>query len=881
MDPAQTEDKQELLLEIGDITLKNTAQVPLRAGGLVNLSQPELATRTPQEKRLSNSPDLKPQDTKISQAVGLPLKPNSAGSQSNSSPLGSVASPSVINKQLLSKLNKSLKEKQKVITQSVSHPKTPNSIQDVLSTSPKFNAVVSSNLNPGIPSNEAHLKGTETPEERNGNTHIGSEVIPPIGSPNISNESGLKIKAKNKRIAKQNSTRTDFFAAKLASAVDDVESSDSDGTFVYETNAPEIEDDADNSGAVGTEIAVPLIPNTPSEDLRGAENINNAPASIHLVNDNISFSGSYKGLNNDHFPTSPVTDLRKNADEIVDPAPPTATSHTAESVISLQSSKQTLGRACNGTPPLLNNGKPHPNLDLSFSADCNQYSDPFLDNVSKYSRHPTRKNSNQSIFSEDNKDPFMRSPKSPFRNTYQSGPVSSLGMSDHAHNISEPYPNAMYCYREEDVSGDESSFHGDNPLISGAPHRASVASNVHNKADETSRNKPQTTKTSSTSSKLRSTTSKLFDRKGAQPRRYSTIPDDIDIEDFDDELIYYDDNNVRFPYNKSLHAGLNESSSLIGDHKLPHYKSLNLSYAGKRVPSHLKSKRYLSLGYVPPLSHGFGPKKIDQFPFPYPQNGDPSYFGFRECEEEPHQKSVSELQSVENYHPSGLPPFSINRQLLNTKGSHDTLNGDKYRLMKNVLYTLVCILGILSFGFVLGFLFASAKDLSNLSILSIENALVSLDELVFSVVVEALNPGWFTVTIDEIELDIFAKSGYLDDLSPDSSVETVLLGSVLSFESAIDFEGSFFNRTPSQQTGEIKLIGPGKNLTGAVNQMSKRAQAKLNFDPTEPSDNAEKWKSISKHPFDLILRGVLKYKLAINHNFKSVVVNKVGYIDPS
>lgn len=108
-------------------------------------------------------------------------------------------------------------------------------------------------------------------------------------------------------------------------------------------------------------------------------------------------------------------------------------------------------------------------------------------------------------------------------------------------------------------------------------------------------------KSSTSSSKLRSTTSKLFDKKGSQPRRYSIIPDDIDIEDFDDELIYYD-NNIRFPYNNSNQSNLtnnvnfNDSvPSINHNHRIPHYRSLNLNFLGKRN-NNLKNKRYLSAG---------------------------------------------------------------------------------------------------------------------------------------------------------------------------------------------------------------------------------------------------------------------------------------------
>ncbi|KAM9915186.1 hypothetical protein OXX80_014227, partial [Metschnikowia pulcherrima] len=70
-----------------------------------------------------------------------------------------------------------------------------------------------------------------------------------------------KAKRKSKKIAKQNSTRTDFFAAKLASAVDDVESSDSDETFVYETNAHEFENESNeaSSNPAVSNLSPPIV----------------------------------------------------------------------------------------------------------------------------------------------------------------------------------------------------------------------------------------------------------------------------------------------------------------------------------------------------------------------------------------------------------------------------------------------------------------------------------------------------------------------------------------------------------------------------------------------------------------------------------------------
>ena len=62
-----------------------------------------------------------------------------------------------------------------------------------------------------------------------------------------------------------------------------------------------------------------------------------------------------------------------------------------------------------------------------------------------------------------------------------------------------------------------------------------------------------------------------------------------------------------------------------------------------------------------------------------------------------------------------------------------------------------------------GLFWPQQKDLTDVGITSIENPIVSKDELVFNVVIEAFNPGWFSVDINEVELDLFARSGYLPD----------------------------------------------------------------------------------------------------------------------
>lgn len=112
---------------------------------------------------------------------------------------------------------------------------------------------------------------------------------------------------------------------------------------------------------------------------------------------------------------------------------------------------------------------------------------------------------------------------------------------------------------------------------------------------------------------------------------------------------------------------------------------------------------------------------------------------------------------------------------------------------------------VLTVGFILGFVMATTKDLTAVSINSIENPIISKDELVFNIVVEAFNPGWFSVDVGDVELDLFARSGYLPDddraniKENDAKVETVKLGTIHSLESTMNFRGGFFSRESTIQ----------------------------------------------------------------------------------
>ncbi|RKP30200.1 hypothetical protein METBISCDRAFT_27629 [Metschnikowia bicuspidata] len=809
-----------------------------------SLKSPEPETGSPikdpmQEDRCGRKHEKKPQSPPP--PAPLPAAAVSLGSLYSGLPLATPApqlnaGPSVINKQLLSKLNKSLKEKQKLVSTKESHVRSPTLIQEMMCAPPQASfSRLSSAADLLVPVNALHSESNDA--DRTADLDAGA-AAGGLGKDDAS------VKTKGRLVAKQNSTRTDFFAAKLAIAVDDVESSDSDETFIYETNVNEYR----------TQEPTPLAqrddPQRPPQ-VATADNASMRPPAGALSNENVSFSGSMRAPTSDSHTNSPTAELRRDYD-----GAPAGPAHgpmlKAESVHSLQSFRVSLRKAFNTTPPAGNTRTHAP------APDQQSFSNPYFDSQSKDA--VTGRASAQSLLGADDKSHSPRYSLVQYGDgallQYRLGKTLTAGTG-----LSEPSMDGHVLYDEEDdISADESSSHDMRLECTDANASTVLVAGLQRATDLASVSSCSKMKSSTTSSKLRSTTSKLFDKKGAQPRRYSIIPDDIDIEDFDDELIYYD-SNIRFPYGHR-HDITDESLPLVGALRILHYRSLNPG-VGTRGSKLAKPQRYLSLGYVP-SSVANGTKRYNMYPSPYLEHE--PYMGFDEYDE------VLDGSGRHTRVPSARLVSDGNFRLQQFS-SLDSRKDGRLAFVRKAVYMVVAVAFIVMVGFALGFLLASTRDLTNVSIVSIENELVSQDELVFSVVVEALNPGWFSIFMRDLELDIFAKSGYLGGDATRATVETVLLGSVLNFESAILFEGNLFHRGRSQQTGEIKLVGPGKNITGS--------HFLAGFDTGVEPDNSEKWAVISKHPFDLILRGVLKYKLPLKSATKNVVVNKVEYVDPS
>ncbi|KAI6835408.1 hypothetical protein KC340_g5388 [Hortaea werneckii] len=239
-----------------------------------------------------------------------------------------------------------------------------------------------------------------------------------------------------------------------------------------------------------------------------------------------------------------------------------------------------------------------------------------------------------------------------------------------------------------------------------------------------------------------------------------------------------------------------------------------------------------------------------------------------------------------------------------------------------------CVLGFAVVVAVLlsavGFLIMSNRPMYDVRIRRIENVLASEQEIMLDLMVGAVNPNALGITVGDMDVNVFAKSkhvgssrdqlenqesqlgrrrrsrrseslpvanpgvsnswqdltehwhapwrhdGDLDDgtdpLPPSDGNEdfgkdaqTMLLGRIFHFDQALAFSGSPVKRHTHYSLGEVRLLHPGNKTEEA---------------------GSRRWESVVQHPFELIVRGVLRYQLPVSMRTESVSVAASVVVHP-
>lgn len=242
-------------------------------------------------------------------------------------------------------------------------------------------------------------------------------------------------------------------------------------------------------------------------------------------------------------------------------------------------------------------------------------------------------------------------------------------------------------------------------------------------------------------------------------------------------------------------------------------------------------------------------------------------------------------------------------------------------MMSGMPFIIVILCLFLVVGVVVAAVLSTSQPLRDVRVLNITNVLVSKQELLFDVVIEAHNPNALAISVHDLEISVFAQSPYVRDtdnpkspgnspvspnpgdpqhaataLKPATQVErqrrfekrsgagfwppwhpgrnksdgdypededstTLLLGRVYEFDSTLLFESRFFNESVSTSSGELRVVKPG-NITD--------------------EGGVETWERVIQHSFELIIRGVMKYQSsAFSKTVRTAELYNVAHINPA
>lgn len=231
------------------------------------------------------------------------------------------------------------------------------------------------------------------------------------------------------------------------------------------------------------------------------------------------------------------------------------------------------------------------------------------------------------------------------------------------------------------------------------------------------------------------------------------------------------------------------------------------------------------------------------------------------------------------------------------------------------------VLAFLLFGGATTFFVGLSKPLVDVYVKDIQNVLASEQEIMLDLDVRATNPNLFTLSINDMDVNIFARSRFVSSdayyrshgLRPDTlprtagsrsraviaqaarhndsdsgsdsenlpspvrftdgvdkgtdpifedpsgDPSTMLLGRIFHFDSPLTFDSSPWQHRSVKSMGEVRLPKPGNR--------------------TEEG-GSERWERVLQHPFELIVRGVLKYQLPLSSHARSASISSKVKVNP-
>lgn len=696
-----------------------------------------------------------------------------------------------------------------------------------------------------------------------------------------------------RKLNKESSSKADFFAARLATAVGENEISDSEETFVYQSTANSVKNASIND-----------VSATPNNTINSIQNNNNnsksygipAKLSAPQLKQNDKLLNRLKNTRHTSIAAIPNSQ-----------GPPSSNSEQ-DDVASLRSINRNTMQEMQSIKSHRTQMSASPKKRLSITS---------LQKV----QNRQQKQQPQSVIT--NGATKSSTSTTPTKSTFAFGqPKSGKTTSSIPKNSKQHFPQPMLPLAQNKV--------------------------MHQNHRRTS-SKPGDSKKSA----LRTRSSKVFDPNGSSLRRYSGVPDDVNLEDFVDQYdgefdikmhrpsrttekksnnqqhqsnaasqrgTYSSDNHIQYEPNDN-HSGYGDdeidldnndiqSNSDISDiHGLTYHNQTNYdehSYADEDGDD-IESMFYYNGGSIVPnnarvgrrfseLDDGTEDVESQGFFYGDPNNAERSNEGKGLGSSQlPYFNQASEYTPLKNKR--------VSRKRSDFYGDFSPHNfytkKGSWSKFKNFVYFSFIVASLLTLGFISGFLLATNKELHDFQLLAMDNVLVSLDELVFDITATAFNPSLFTIGIKDVELDIFAKTKHVhvssnEDKLYSTPYQTILLGTVYNLESELQFRGRLINRNYDVSVASVKLLNPGAPKNNGDDEDGDNDdddddngnKKKMGHDNQDEKGNhklendIDRWKELIKYEFELIVRGNMYYSIPFFNNQKVLPVQQQISVDP-
>ncbi|KTA95291.1 Vacuolar segregation protein 7 [Nakaseomyces glabratus] len=736
-------------------------------------------------------------------------------------------------------------------------------------------------------------------------------------------------------------TKTDFFAARLASAVGENEVSDSEETFVYESAANSTKNMIYPSTS-NINDDQHQVPHNIDSSLAGKMHSITTKSSVPVLNGNTKLFNRLKNTTR-HISTGGMPNSSLNLP-----------SHT--------------------THPQSNLSQVDTDITSIRSSHKNQskVEQQSIRSMASEQRSPDRKVGGLASLDESNS--VANSPSLHYKSSTNFMPMKNQARNSHINQ------------RSISVSNNNSNGAlGRNPSISGHNQRAKTGAAQKNASKASIENK----------NTLRTTVSKIFDANGASLRRYSGVPDNVNLEDFIEQNDLYTNQGLNskekklsrqqkyMPSRHSIsgahtrgsersspidadylkgitrHTGdssdsvtnggeryrgqqrLNNGNDTKGQNRFiedKHRSQRNSAIEGEAnlhetVRAHDseldvdidddedddRSMFYYSHGsnlearpQISEYEGDAGDQDSDEEYVNGTMTGD--YFTNHTNIHSGYDRNPfygsTEHNEVGSYYPPISPLVNVNASSPN-KGVHcktkdstefTPLNRNSYYVDNNYQYSphnfytkksnwskfrqcfyfTISVLVFVSIGFVLGFLLAANKELREFDIVLMDNVISSTDELLFDLTTTAFNPGIFPIYVDEVEFDIFAKTSFLKCNVYDNRCVVVE-----EKETKTSVETIFLGIVKTLET-PLKFQGGFFNRNFDISQTSVRLHKPGSDEAKEPNDNddtsSDSIQQLGHYGLDKRdsdeSDDVTKWKLVIKHDYELILRGNIKYKVP-